>query len=522
MRVNESQRSGPVPKLLLVVGGICSSVVLRGGDEHVIGGAQVNGEQTAWEKKPDDQRLCGGTTASAARDAAVTEAAEFLAGVIEIKCNKQTFEKVSTKEYEAIFRMLAKAACDRAKTVQWSIRNIRQRTGEGVVEPIPEYYQPVATGWCRWPCAWLAGELCDHLDRERVRQLLETCAEDLISRPEGVTDQWYLANVLQICSHVGDLQNWFLTTGVNIDGNLKCTDKLYASALASSFTKLPTAATSRDRSVICSISKVLSWLVNARAVEQTTTADEMTVDSSVVDLTAHLCNLWGHYRFWTITRLAWILAPADVPRNISNRSFFACLLASLARNRPRVLGKFCANVGFPRISLENQRQEKIQDEGTDFFGRLPRATLLTGQPSSSHQVLNSSHDSIQRRPLPSHPGVVLRPEPRRAVKRCRWPLQPPHSVKETPPAVFEGSLPGAFKPIDRQPRTTFHESSIKPGSPEFNRLQESSNDGQDQSSNDGQDQSSNDGQDQSWNDRQEESSNDGQHAVPSLSQLSLS
>ncbi|EZG87866.1 hypothetical protein GNI_006220 [Gregarina niphandrodes] len=259
------------------------------------------------------------------------------------------------------------------------------------------------THYCGWERANMAGELYKKMDRNRMLALLKRC-DAAIGRPEGITDQWFLAKLLQrfACAksmpimakylHIklGNSKPGSSKPGGSKPGSSKPGGSkpfnIYDIVMARHFTELP-ETTESDKLRIWTMCQIVGWMLKTKLREPFTSVAVQkwtVIDGEFIELTAFLFKLWGPERFRTVTNLARTLLPVNVVA-MSDACFLACFLHSVLERVRSAKKCWFEHVGFHYAGHEDWHP--VEKEGPDFFGRLPvnwdqRAVSTT----ASHQV----------------------------------------------------------------------------------------------------------------------------------------
>ncbi|EZG87871.1 hypothetical protein GNI_006110 [Gregarina niphandrodes] len=239
---------------------------------------------------------------------------------------------------------------------------------------------------CSWQWAGVAGELYERLDRDRMVALLKQCAL-LVSRPTGMTDQWYLAKILQRCLDSRRIKRLMKNVGVECDEGFECTMLLPDMIMADHFVRFP-ATNEAGRRVIFSISHVAYWLLRTkgkvgrfRKVLGSGTAGEYhwgRIDDFSIKLTRFLWDLWGAERFGRISQLAKQLLPVEVGASMPETCFFWCFVGAIARTNTPEYQTFCSQIGF--VPEGKNRVWVLEDQHKDFVERITRLEKEAGGP----------------------------------------------------------------------------------------------------------------------------------------------
>ncbi|EZG87869.1 hypothetical protein GNI_006090 [Gregarina niphandrodes] len=300
-------------------------------------------------------------------DYRVREAEDFVADVIK------TFAKK-----EQLYRVRRPDRC--LKALSNRVLSAARLSGR---EPTMETAQ--LRGSCRWRWARLAEVFYNGLDRNRMLQLLERC-KALLGRPVGMTNEWYLAKVLQTFGDSRVIFKWLEKTAhACADEDIKSQALLFDNNVARNFVGLP-ATTEHGRQVISTISQAVNWLLktrigdgNFRKILRSQDYYWSRVDDFSISLAVHLRNFWGPERFNRITHLATSLIPIRGSITTSDTCFFACFLNAVQLSCPYVFRCFCSRSGLPYVYRTGTVYHRAESEGNDFFGQLPNPQAQTAE-----------------------------------------------------------------------------------------------------------------------------------------------
>ncbi|EZG87755.1 hypothetical protein GNI_006340 [Gregarina niphandrodes] len=237
------------------------------------------------------------------------------------------------------------------------------------------------TGACGWRRARLAGELYDRLDRGRLVALLERCAT-VVRRPAGMSDQWYLAKLIQSFVTGEAVTRLSLRIGINqvqrprVKQRPKRMLNMPDIVMERHFCGLP-ETNENNKLIIWSVCQVMSWLLKTRLREPyfkliagRDTHYWFGINTGIIELTAFLFRLWGPERFRSVAKFARTLLPVTAAE-ISDACFLGCFLRGMSSTCIRVFHTLCSTTGFSYTRDELEMPKPCKDEGPEFFGRLP-------------------------------------------------------------------------------------------------------------------------------------------------------
>ncbi|EZG87870.1 hypothetical protein GNI_006100 [Gregarina niphandrodes] len=210
------------------------------------------------------------------------------------------------------------------------------------------------TAW-RWASA--AGELCDRLDRRIMQGLLKKCTR-FVSRPTGMTDQWYLAKILQRGVRPDSIETLMKRVGVKLDQSYKCGLLLHDMVMQRHFVRFPTT-TEADRKVIFSVSRIAHWLLKTKNKEgrfygiigtsQEGKKQWLRTDNTSIKMAQYLRHMWGLKRFLKMAELVKELLPVEGATSLTNTCFFERFLGAVARSCAAEFRALCSLIGFATV-----------------------------------------------------------------------------------------------------------------------------------------------------------------------------
>ncbi|EZG87595.1 hypothetical protein GNI_006450, partial [Gregarina niphandrodes] len=188
--------------------------------------------------------------------------------------------------------------------------------------------------YCTWRWARLAGELYRRLDRGRVLTLLKEC-EPHFRRPPLISDQWYLAKLLQQWMPHMRVARLLKCINLPSDRGFKSALVLDDVAVGRCFTGLP-AVNESDEQLIWTFCHAVGWLLKSHGGEydyETLASSGYWIgpDEQYAELAGYLYKLWGPARSAKFANLCRTLLPQHIPlANLPDPRLFTLVVKAMA------------------------------------------------------------------------------------------------------------------------------------------------------------------------------------------------